>query len=57
MLSGAIDGVSEDEGKASATLAAIRALAEARPTIYLPAHDPDAARRLAERRMTSAGAS
>src|SRR5580658_3704126 len=49
MLSGAIDGVSEDEGKATATLAAIRALAEARPTIYLPAHDPDAARRLAER--------
>ena len=42
MLSGAIDGVSEEEAKASATLAAIRALAEARPTIYLPAHDPDA---------------
>jgi N-acyl homoserine lactone hydrolase len=54
MLSGAIDGVSEDEGKASATLAAIRALAEARPTIYLPAHDPDAARRLAERVRTRA---
>jgi N-acyl homoserine lactone hydrolase len=55
MLSGAIDGVSEDEGKASAALAAIRALAETRPTIYVPAHDPDAARRLAERRTTSVG--
>ena len=52
MLSGAIDGVSERGSRASATLAAIRALAEARPTIYLPAHDPDAARRLAERRVT-----
>jgi N-acyl homoserine lactone hydrolase len=49
MLSGTIDGVSDDEGSASATLAAIWAFAEARPTIYLPAHDPDGARRLAER--------
>jgi N-acyl homoserine lactone hydrolase len=57
MLSGAIDGVSDDEGNASATLAAIRALAEARPTIYLPAHDPDAPRRLAERCMTSTSVS
>jgi N-acyl homoserine lactone hydrolase len=51
MLSGAIDGVSGDEAQAAATLAAIRAFGAARPTIYLPAHDPDAARRLAERRM------
>ena len=50
MLEGAIDGVSDDEAQASATLAAIQAFAEARPTIYLPAHDPQAARRLAERR-------
>ena len=49
MLAGTIDGVSGDEGAASATLAAIRAFAASRPTIYLPAHDPDAARRLAER--------
>ena len=49
MLAGAVDGVSDDEAQASATLAAIQALAEARPTIYLPAHDPQAARRLAER--------
>ncbi len=51
MLAGAIDGVSEDEGQAAATLAAIRAFAATRPMIYLPAHDPDAARRLAERRF------
>ena len=52
MLEGTIDGVSDDEAIASATLAAIRAFAASRPTIYLPAHDPDAARRLAERRAT-----
>jgi N-acyl homoserine lactone hydrolase len=51
MLVGAIDGVSGDEGQATTTLAAIRAFAAARPTIYLPAHDPDAARRLAKREM------
>jgi N-acyl homoserine lactone hydrolase len=51
MRVGAIDGVSGDEGQATATLAAIRAFAAARPTIYLPAHDPDAARRLAKREM------
>jgi glyoxylase-like metal-dependent hydrolase (beta-lactamase superfamily II) len=50
MLAGAIDGVSDDEGRAAATLAAIQTFAASTPTIYLPAHDPDAARRLAERR-------
>jgi glyoxylase-like metal-dependent hydrolase (beta-lactamase superfamily II) len=49
MLNGAIDGVSGSEDQAAATLAAIWAFVEARPTVYLPAHDPDAARRLAER--------
>ncbi len=56
MLSGTIDGVSADESVASATLSAIRAFATARPTIYLPAHDPDAARRLADRRTTNPAA-
>jgi N-acyl homoserine lactone hydrolase len=51
MLAGQIDGVSPDEGAASSTLAAIRAFAASRPTIYLPAHDPHAERRLAERRV------
>jgi N-acyl homoserine lactone hydrolase len=52
MLKGAIDGVGGDEGQAAATLAAIRAFVEARPTIYLPAHDPEAAQRFAEWRTT-----
>ena len=55
MLKGAIDGVSDDEGQASATLASIRAFVAAKPTIYLPAHDPDAPRRLADGRATHPG--
>ena len=51
MLKGTIDGVSDNEGQAAATLAAIRAFVEARPTIYLPTHDPEATQRLAERRV------
>ena len=42
MLAGTIDGVSANEAAASATLGAIRAFLASRPTIYLPAHDPDA---------------
>jgi N-acyl homoserine lactone hydrolase len=53
MLSGTLDGVSADESVASATLSAIRAFAAARPTVYLPAHDPGVADRLAGRRTTS----
>ena len=52
MLSGTLDGVSIDEAVASTTLSAIQTFAAARPTIYLPAHDPNAAQRLAERRVT-----
>jgi N-acyl homoserine lactone hydrolase len=55
MLAGAIDGVGEDEGQAAATLAAIQALAASRPTIYLPAHDPEAPRRLAGRAAMQSG--
>ncbi len=53
MLEGTIDGVSDNEDQAAATLAAIRAFVEARPTIYLPAHDPGARRRLAEPRVAA----
>ena len=53
MLAGMIDGVSDDEAQASATLAAIRAFTSAKSTIYLPAHDPDAERRLGERRAVA----
>jgi N-acyl homoserine lactone hydrolase len=51
MLKGRIDGVSDNDEQAAATLAAIQAFVEARPTVYLPAHDPEAAQRLAERRV------
>lgn len=50
MLSGVVDGVSRDESAAKGTLAQIRALCAARPTVYLPTHDPNSAERLAARR-------
>ena len=45
------DGVSPDERQALATLDAIRHLAQSGPTIYLPAHDPRSASRLADGQM------
>jgi N-acyl homoserine lactone hydrolase len=54
MLAGQMDGVSASESAALATLSAIRAFTQARPTIYLPAHDPGAAQRLTDRRKTAA---
>jgi N-acyl homoserine lactone hydrolase len=55
MLAGVADGVSPDPAAARATLARIRRLVAERPTVYLPSHDPDAATRLAERRLSGAG--
>lgn len=49
LLEGAVDGVSPDQSAARETVARIRRYAEEIPTVYLPSHDPDAARRLAER--------
>ena len=46
-----LDGVSPDERQALATLDAIRHLAQSGPTIYLPAHDPGSASRLADGRI------
>jgi glyoxylase-like metal-dependent hydrolase (beta-lactamase superfamily II) len=54
MLRGAVDGVSGDETLARATLADIRALCAAGPTVYLPTHDPQSAERLAQRRAVAA---
>ena len=51
MLAGRVDGVSPDERTSSATLNAIRGFAQAHPTVYLPAHDPQSASRLANRRL------
>lgn len=47
MLDGIADGVTNDPHTAQSTLAALRALAHSRPTVYLPSHDPDSPRRLA----------
>ena len=51
MLAGKLDGVTADEAAAGATLDAIRRLAQTRPTVYLPTHDPQSAVRLAGRRL------
>jgi len=57
MLTGQIDGVSDAEAAALATLGAIGAFAASRSTIYLPTHDPESANRLAARRATPTPAS
>jgi N-acyl homoserine lactone hydrolase len=52
LIDGAADGVSSlggGEATALDTLRSIREYARAHPTVYLPSHDPDSARRLAER--------
>jgi N-acyl homoserine lactone hydrolase len=46
-----LDGVTADERISGATLDAIKRLAQTRPTVYLPTHDPRSAARLAERRL------
>jgi N-acyl homoserine lactone hydrolase len=49
MLRGVVDGISPDEKAALETMARIRSLAADRPTVFLPAHDPDTPARLAAR--------
>jgi N-acyl homoserine lactone hydrolase len=49
MLQGVVDGPSPDDAVALRTHARIRALAARTPTVYLVAHDPQTADRLAER--------
>ena len=56
MLAGKADGVSPDPVVAEKTLAAIRQFAAERPTVYLPAHDPDGATRFARRQVVLAPA-
>jgi glyoxylase-like metal-dependent hydrolase (beta-lactamase superfamily II) len=51
MRAGQIDGVCADEDVARTSLRAIRQLASARPTVYLPTHDPESAERLAKQRL------
>jgi glyoxylase-like metal-dependent hydrolase (beta-lactamase superfamily II) len=46
LLAGVVDGVAPDERVARETGRRIREFARETPTVYLPAHDPDSARRL-----------
>ena len=50
MLHGKVDGVGADERTELLTHRRIREYAATTPTVYLPAHDPESATRLAERR-------
>jgi N-acyl homoserine lactone hydrolase len=54
MLRGAVDGVGADEDAERLTHERIRSYASATPTVYLPAHDPQTAVRLVERRTVGA---
>jgi N-acyl homoserine lactone hydrolase len=54
MLRGKVDGVGADEQAARLTHERIRDYAAANPTVYLVAHDPESADRLAERRTVHA---
>jgi glyoxylase-like metal-dependent hydrolase (beta-lactamase superfamily II) len=56
MLRGAVDGVGPDEDAERLTPERIRAYAAATPTVYLVAHDPETATRLAERTTIGAAA-
>lgn len=47
MLQQHVDGVAPDEAAARQTLQRILRYVQEQPTVYLPSHDPDAARRLA----------
>jgi glyoxylase-like metal-dependent hydrolase (beta-lactamase superfamily II) len=51
MLRGKADGVSPDPDVTRATHAAIRQFATTRPTVYLPAHDPDGGMRFSRRQV------
>ncbi|MGO9772114.1 MAG: N-acyl homoserine lactonase family protein [Roseiarcus sp.] len=56
LIEGRLDGVSPDEGAALATLSRLRELAAVRPTVFLPAHDPQSADRLARRQSVALAA-
>src|SRR5262249_30532921 len=53
MMAGIVDGVSPDEDVALASLSKIRQLAKDSPLVYLPTHDPEAAQRLASRKLVA----
>jgi glyoxylase-like metal-dependent hydrolase (beta-lactamase superfamily II) len=49
LLAGTVDGVSPDPSVSKRTLARILELAQERPLVYLPSHDPESATRLVNR--------
>jgi glyoxylase-like metal-dependent hydrolase (beta-lactamase superfamily II) len=51
MLDQVVDGVSPDEMIARTTLGRILRYAQNNPTVYLPTHDPDSAKRLEARQI------
>jgi N-acyl homoserine lactone hydrolase len=51
MLRGAVDGVGADEAAQRLTLERIRTFVAETPTVYLVAHDPETATRLADRQI------
>lgn len=55
LLAGKVDGVSPDPRVARRTLARILALAQDRPLVYLPSHDPESVTRLAQHSVLKAG--
>lgn len=46
LLAGAVDGVAPDEARARESMRRMVAYLAERPTVYMPSHDPEAARRL-----------
>jgi glyoxylase-like metal-dependent hydrolase (beta-lactamase superfamily II) len=54
MLEATADGVTNDPATARATLTALRTLAQTRPTVYLPSHDPKSRNRLAAMQVAAA---
>ncbi|HKV73485.1 MAG TPA: N-acyl homoserine lactonase family protein [Gemmatimonadales bacterium] len=57
MLEGEIDGVALSPKDAWQSVLRMRQLVQALPTVYLPSHDPDAARRLEQREIVGGDAS
>jgi glyoxylase-like metal-dependent hydrolase (beta-lactamase superfamily II) len=55
LIAGKVDGVSPDPAVSRRTIARILGLAQERPLVYLPSHDPEGARRLAELSVLNAG--
>jgi glyoxylase-like metal-dependent hydrolase (beta-lactamase superfamily II) len=53
LVQGIVGGISADVGQAQESQERIRAFLAARPTVYLPSHDPQSTVRLTTRQVTS----